>query len=106
MKGAIIGDIAGSVYEFNETADSLDFPLFTRASRFTDDTVTTVAVAAALMEGKASHYGYVEPLRRQLRYWCRKYPDAGFGGMFRRWFLSDKPGWLGSRFSGRSPGTG
>ena len=31
MKGAIIGDIAGSVYEFNETADSLDFPLFTRA---------------------------------------------------------------------------
>ena len=49
MKGAIIGDIAGSVYEFDKTADSLDFPLFTRASRFTDDTVTTVAVAAALV---------------------------------------------------------
>ena len=100
MKGAIIGDIAGSVYEFNETADSLDFPLFTRASRFTDDTVTTVAVAAALMEGKASHYGYVEPLRRQLRYWCRKYPDAGFGGMFRRWFLSDKAPAYGSYGNG------
>lgn len=100
MKGAIIGDIAGSVYEFDKTADSLDFPLFTRASRFTDDTVTTVAVAAALMEGKASHCGYVGPLRRQLRYWCRKYPNAGFGGMFRRWFLSDEAPAYGSYGNG------
>ena len=45
MKGAIIGDIAGSIYEFDETAESLDFPLFVKNSRFTDDTVTTVAVA-------------------------------------------------------------
>lgn len=72
MKGAIIGDIAGSVYEFDKTAESLDFPLFTKGSHFTDDTVTTVAVAAALMEGKASRCGYVEPLRRHLRYWCRR----------------------------------
>ena len=91
MKGAIIGDIAGSIYEFDETAESLDFPLFVKNSRFTDDTVTTVAVAAALMEGKASCCGYIEPLRRQLRYWCRKYPDAGFGGLFRRW-LGDQIG--------------
>ena len=52
MKGAIIGDIAGSVYEFDKTADSLDFPLFTRASRFTDDTVTTVAVAGGPCGGE------------------------------------------------------
>ena len=96
MKGAIIGDIAGSIYEFDETAESLDFPLFVKNSRFTDDTVTTVAVAAALMEGKASCCGYIEPLRRQLRYWCRKYPDAGFGGLFRRWFLADEAPAYGS----------
>ena len=100
MKGAIIGDIAGSVYEFDETADSLDFPLFVKHSRFTDDTVTTVAVAAALMEGKASHGGYIEPLRRHLRYWCRKYPDAGFGGMFRRWFSADEAPAYGSYGNG------
>ena len=122
MKGAIIGDIAGSIYEFDETAESLDFPLFVKNSRFTDDTVTTVAVAAALMDGKASCCGYIEPLRRQLRYWCRKYPDAGFGGLFRRWFLADEapaygsygngaamrvsPAGLDCRYSGGSPGAG
>ena len=100
MKGAIIGDIAGSIYEFDETAESLDFPLFVKNSRFTDDTVTTVAVAAALMEGKASCCGYIEPLRRQLRYWCRKYPDAGFGGLFRRWFLADEAPAYGSYGNG------
>lgn len=100
MKGAIIGDIAGSIYEFDETAESLDFPLFVKNSRFTDDTVTTVAVAAALMDGKASCCGYIEPLRRQLRYWCRKYPDAGFGGLFRRWFLADEAPAYGSYGNG------
>ena len=100
MKGAIIGDIAGSVYEFGAAASSLDFPLFVRQDRFTDDTVTTVAVAAAMMEGKKSHCGYLEPLRRQLRYWCRKYPDAGFGGMFRRWFRSDRAPAYGSYGNG------
>lgn len=32
MKGAIIGDIAGSIYEFDETAESLDFPLFVKTA--------------------------------------------------------------------------
>ena len=100
MKGAIIGNIAGSVYEFDETAESLDFPLFAKGCRFTDDTVTTVAVAAALMEGKESHCGYIGPLRRQLRYWCRKYPDAGFGGLFRHWFLADEAPAYGSYGNG------
>lgn len=90
MKGTIIGDIAGSLYETEARAASLDFPLFPPGSRFTDDTVTTVAVAAALMEGKETRTGYVEPLRYQLRYWCRKYPEAGFGGFFKDWFKKDQ----------------
>ncbi|MDR0653422.1 MAG: hypothetical protein LBG12_08980 [Synergistaceae bacterium] len=50
MWGAIIGDIVGSVYEFNNVKTK-DFPLFSEDSRFTDDTVMTVAVAKGLMDG-------------------------------------------------------
>lgn len=90
MIGTIIGDIAGSPFE--RQADGVktkDFLWFGPTAHFTDDTVTTIAVAAALMEGKQSHCGYVEPLRRQLRYWCRNYPDVGFGRLFKKWFFDD-----------------
>ena len=50
MLGAIIGDIAGSVYEFNNIKTK-DFPLFREECVFTDDTVMTVATADALMNG-------------------------------------------------------
>ena len=48
MLGAISGDIIGSVYEFNP-ARELDLPLFTTGSRFTNDTVCTIAVADAII---------------------------------------------------------
>lgn len=48
MYGAIAGDMIGSVYEFN-SFKTTEFPLFSRRSRFTDDTVMTIAVAEALM---------------------------------------------------------
>ena len=48
--GAILGDMIGAPYEFDRGNKSKDFPLFVRASQFTDDTVMTVAVAEALME--------------------------------------------------------
>lgn len=48
MYGAIAGDMIGSVYEFN-SIKTTEFPLFSRRSRFTDDTVMTIAVAEALM---------------------------------------------------------
>ena len=47
MIGAIIGDIAGSVYEFNN-AKTEDFPLITKQSNYTDDTICTIAVADAV----------------------------------------------------------
>ena len=50
MKGAIIGDIVGSVYEFHNIKTKA-FPLWSPAGKFTDDSVMTVAVAMALMEG-------------------------------------------------------
>ncbi len=50
MLGAIIGDIVGSVYEWNNIKTK-DFPLFRKDCFFTDDTVMTCAVAEAIMNG-------------------------------------------------------
>ena len=50
MLGAIIGDMVGSPYEFHPWQGAAEaFPLFSPCSRFTDDTVMTVAVARGLM---------------------------------------------------------
>lgn len=76
MIGAIIGDIVGSVYEFNNHR-SKDFPLFAERAFFTDDTVLTVALAETLLQG--GDYG--EAMRR----WYRLYPRASYGGRFRDW---------------------
>ncbi len=76
MLGAIAGDIIGSVYEaFPHKSE--DFLLFQPQSRFTDDTVLTVAVADCILHGK----DYAETLRA----YGRRYPDAGYGGTFINW---------------------
>ena len=49
MYGAILGDMIGAPYEFDRGDKTKDFPLFSRGSRFTDDSVMTIAVAEALM---------------------------------------------------------
>ena len=77
MLGAIIGDIVGSVYEF-DNIKTKDFPLFREDSRITDDTVCTVAVADIILNRK-------DPVET-LVYWCRKYPGMGYGDRFVKWF--------------------
>ena len=93
MFGTIVGDVVGSSYEgCLPPIKTKKFMWFDAKAHFTDDTVTTIAVAAALMEGKKTKCGYTDALCRQLRYWCRIYPDVGFGGYFKQWFLSDMAG--------------
>ena len=85
--GAIIGDIVGSTRERNNVKTE-DFELLPEGSRFTDDTVMTLAVAEWLMTDPAhSERGLVECMQRL----GRKYPNAGYGGMFRRWLVTDNP---------------
>ena len=48
MYGAILGDMIGAPYEFDRGNKTKQFPLFSRESRFTDDSVMTIAVAEAL----------------------------------------------------------
>jgi ADP-ribosylglycohydrolase len=77
--GAIAGDMIGSPYEARRM-DHVDFPLFRRASRFTDDTVLTVALADSLLSNT--------PYTVLLKAYCRRYPDAGYGGAFIQWAAS------------------
>ncbi len=83
MIGAIAGDIIGSVYEMHNTTTT-DFPLFGPYSRFTDDTVLTVAVAHVLLHGGS----YAEKFRE----YYNLYPDAGYGYGFRDWARSKSSG--------------
>ena len=50
MIGAILGDMIGGPYEFDRSPKVKEFPLFSRHSEFTDDSVMTVAVAEALKD--------------------------------------------------------
>ena len=50
MYGAILGDVIGSPYEFDRKMKSKEFPLFIPRSRYTDDSVMTIAVAEALLD--------------------------------------------------------
>ena len=82
MLGAIIGDIVGSVYEF-DNIKTKDFDLFKPDCRFTDDTVMTCAVADAIMNG-----GSEKDFILSMKKYGRMYPHAGYGGRFRVWLRS------------------
>lgn len=100
MLGAIIGDIVGSPYEFGSDKRK-DFPLFRSISGPTDDSVMTVAVAIQCAHG---HTSDEELFKRGLRYHMRligrQYPDAGYGGMFYDWLMSDTDAPYGSYGNG------
>lgn len=83
MLGAIIGDIVGSVYEWNNIKTK-EFPLFRDDCFFTDDTVMTCAVADAVMKG-GSRDDFIDLMKK----YGRMYPDAGYGGRFGGWLFSD-----------------
>lgn len=94
MLGAIAGDIIGSVFE-NENIKTTEFDLFSRFSRFTDDTILTIAIAEAILHRQTrtnrlidnyyAHQTYASSLKR----YGRHYPDAGYGQMFSNWLKSD-----------------
>ena len=81
--GAICGDILGSFYERYATKD-INTELCLPFDRYTDDTVCTVAITDALI--------HKYPFADALRTWCRKYPYAGYGGTFKKWFRQDNAG--------------
>ena len=87
MLGAIIGDIVGSTREWHNIKTEV-FELVPKGSRFTDDTVMTLAVTAWLMTDPEHQPETLVACMQQLG---RKYPDAGYGKMFSKWLMSDNP---------------
>ena len=83
MLGAIVGDIVGSVYEWNNIKTK-EFPLFRDDCFFTDDTVMTCAVAEAVMNG-GERDDFIDAMKK----YGRMYPNAGYGGRFSAWLASD-----------------
>ena len=82
MLGAMIGDIVGSVYEWDRIKTK-EFPFLTDACFFTDDSVCTVAVADILLHGL--------PPAETMQAWCRRYPACSYGGNFGHWIYADPP---------------
>lgn len=84
MLGAIIGDIVGSVFEFNNTKD-MWFEFYSKESNYTDDTIMTMAVADYLMTDPTYH----ETLEGMMVDYARMYPcpKGGYGGRFRKWLF-------------------
>lgn len=102
MLGAIIGDIVGSRFEFNNHK-SKDFELFTQDSFVTDDSIMTLAVGKALMEAvkeapeadreqdDSFHDRLSELTVKHLQAIGRNYPACGYGARFHQWVFSQDP---------------
>ena len=110
MYGAILGDMIGSPYEFDRGNKTKDFPLFSKRSTFTDDSVMTIAVADAFLDAQPIHS--YKDLKEENVQWIRnrlirgmqgygkRYPHAGYGGMFRHWLKTKDPEPYGSYGNG------
>ena len=90
MRGAIIGDIVGSVYEWHNIKTK-EFELLPDSCFFTDDTVMTVAVGVGLMNAFERNGDIEEFLTDALHDYGNRYPGRGYGGHFRHWLQSSDP---------------
>lgn len=104
MLGAIIGDIVGSRFEFNNYR-AKDFKLFTSRCKATDDSIMTLAVSKAIMETEkikqlsiegysydSEYYGLLAKMAvKYMREIGRRYPHCGYGGKFAQWMFGDSP---------------
>lgn len=100
MLGAIIGDIVGSVYEF-DSHKMKEFPLFVPECRPTDDSILTIAVGCAcVMSELGDEKEFKSNLARLMREIGRQYSDAGFGKGFYCWMMDDNGEAYGSSTNG------
>ena len=90
MLGAIIGDIVGSIYEWNNHR-SKEFTLLTYKNFFTDDSVMSLAVAKALLESKQDYSDLSNNVVKYMQEVGRNYPNCGYGGGFYNWMFSNNP---------------
>ena len=89
MKGTIIGDIVGSIYEWHNIKTK-DFPLFAPNCFFTDDSIMTLAVGRAFLNC-TDEADFPEELVYQMRLFGHMYPHGGYGGRFKQWLRAEEP---------------
>ena len=117
MIGALIGDIAGSRFEFANYRKK-DFQLFAPACAPTDDSIMSLAVARAILEAEAAAgegAGAAESAAaadaadwvalpgltvKYMQQLGRLYPDGGYGRKFFRWLYEEDPQPYGSLGNG------
>lgn len=90
MLGAIIGDIVGSRFEWNNHR-SKDFEFFHSKCFFTDDSIMSLAIAKALLECNNDYSNLSEKAVKYMQSIGRNYPNCGYGGRFYGWMFSDHP---------------
>ena len=90
MFGAIIGDIVGSRFEWNNIKTK-EFDFLTYRCEFTDDSVMSLAIAKALLAFSGNYDSLGDFAVKAMQEIGRPYPNCGYGGMFRQWMYSDNP---------------
>lgn len=90
MLGAIIGDIVGSRFEWNNIKTK-EFNLMTYKCFVTDDSIMTLAIAKAILECTGNYDSLSQLAVQSMQAVGRPYPDCGYGGMFRQWMYSNNP---------------
>ena len=90
MIGAIIGDVVGSRFEFNNIL-SKEFEFFHPNCEFTDDSVMTCAVAQGLMDSREDFSDLSEKTVLAMQRIGRQFPYCGYGARFINWMFSDNP---------------
>ena len=92
MLGAIIGDIAGSRFEWNNTK-SKEFELLShiKGCKVTDDSIMSLAVAQAILDSNGDTAALNQHAVTRMRELGRKYPHAGYGGDFHKWIYDSNP---------------
>lgn len=91
LHGAIIGDIAGSRFEFNNIKAKNNWVLLHPHCYFTDDTVMTCAIAQAVMKCDPDFSDLADLAATFMRYLGGRYPNAGYGRRFKDWLFSQDP---------------
>lgn len=95
MLGAIIGDTVGSRFEWHNHR-SKDFDFLTYKCEPTDDSIMTLAIAKAILKSEDDVNKPPDLAVRYMQQLGRLFPDAGYGGAFRKWIRSNNPKPYGS----------
>ena len=90
MLGAIIGDIVGSRFEFNNYRHK-DFDFFTDQCVLTDDSIMTLAIAKSILMSQPDYSDLSKNAVECMQTIGRCYPGYGYGSQFYRWIFAEDP---------------